>query len=102
MLFKADVARHGNAVKKAHDGAIAQARELIGNDSIKRAILEAYNRGVYVTLVSTQAAAGNVPLFQPGADRELVNKGAGSLLLEASATIPLDEVVVGFTDPAYL
>ena len=92
VVFPKELAQHARSVKQAHDAAMAMARELVGGDSRKLELLDAYDRGFYASLLSTQAAAGNEPVLSV----PVSVKDQTRPLLPASASVDLAAVIVDF------
>jgi len=94
VLFKRDLRQHAFAVKTAHDAAMAMAFELVGDDPHKVELLNAYSRGFYASLISTQAAAGNQPVLS----ERISVQDQTRPLLPASGAVDLSRVIVDFAE----
>lgn len=94
VFFKQDLREHARAVKIAHDSAMAMAFELVGDDPHKVELLNAYSRGFYASLISTQAAAGNQPVLS----ERISVQDQTRPLLPASGAVDLSRVIVDFAE----
>ena len=96
VIFKKELRHHARAAKVTHDAAMALALELVGDDLHKVELLNAYSRGFYAALVSTQAAIGSQPVLSGRVSVSIREQTRP--LLPASEAVNLSHVIVDFVE----